>query len=162
MAKPYSKLPEVPDGVLVPGKLPQRGVYEEWEQVVPCKPGVGGMWLRTDAEPSKKMQALANKRKGQAAARRFGKLSLTEMLNKALKADDGYWAQRVVNGLILKAAKGNPAAQKVLWERAEGVLKEQVEVSGNLQFQKQVVLTDLREIPALPIEAEVVDGSRGT
>lgn len=161
MARPYSKLPEVPEGVLVPGKLPQRGVYEEWEPVAP-KIGPGGMWLARDEGPSRKMQALEKQRRGQAAARRFGKLSLTEMLNKALKADDGYWAQRVVNGLILKAAKGNPAAQKVLWERAEGVLKEQVEVSGNLQFQKQVVLTDLREIPALPIEAEVVDGSRGT
>lgn len=155
---------ELPVGVPVAEPLPLRRFGENWEPVY-----VEGFSSRTYAkalkakgqyhrdEPAQrgmvevKAEARAKQRPSKSS---WTKLTLTEMLHRALKADDAYWAQRVINGLILKAAKGHSGAQKILWERSEGVLKEMVEVSGGLTFQKQVILTDLRHVPELPLETE--------
>jgi hypothetical protein len=91
---------------------------------------------------------------------KWSKAQLTAMLKKALAADDGYWARRVINGLIVRAAKGNPAAQRIVWERAEGLLTERMELSGEVRLQKAVLLADVRRPPELPereVDVEVVE-----
>ena len=103
-------------------------------------------------------------RRGKVAGGRRGKWekdTLTKMLRKALAEDDGYWAKRVVNGLLVRASRGNPGCQKLLFDRCDGVLKAELEVKGDIGVTKEVVLTDLREVPVIPeivLEAEVKRG----
>lgn len=105
-------------------------------------------------------------RRGKLAGgkRRRGKWekdTLTKMMRAALLSNDGEWARRVINGLLLRASRGNPGAQKIVFERCDGVLKKELELSGSVGVVKEVVLTDLREPPRMPeleVEGEVVRG----
>lgn len=178
-----AEIPELPIKVRRESKFPKRRVDEDWEAVgltvktatggyavLPRMSVVGRSLESTGSLPADKLldrfggrgkgMKLWRADKKQTPRSVWEKETLTMLLKKSLRADDGYWAKRVINALILKAAKGNPQAQKVLWDRAEGVLTEKLNLSGEVTLQKSITLVDLRDVPELPecardIHAEV-------
>ena len=57
---------------------------------------------------------------------------LTTLLNEALEADDFDAARKLIRATIINAARGNGTALKLIWDRAEGQVKQEVEMTTNV------------------------------
>jgi hypothetical protein len=61
------------------------------------------------------------------------RLNLTEEIRKALEANENAQALKLAQAIILQAAKGNGTAMRIVMDRIDGPIKEQIENSGTIR-----------------------------
>ncbi len=82
---------------------------------------------------------------GGSPGRPKGSLSLTEILRRELNKNGKEKAGKLVDAWIMQAIEGNGPISKIIIDRVDGVIKEELELSGGLTVKVEYGDADISE-----------------